>query len=70
MRKGGYFMKINGYCLYIKEQRHFDGDFEEAFNGNLLTEEMTLEIIREHMKKGNPLKIICGANIIKGENNE
>lgn len=58
-------MNIIGYCLWIQEQRHFDGDFEEAFNGNLLTEEMTVEIIREYMKKGNPLKIICNANITK-----
>lgn len=63
-------MNIQGYYLEIKEQRHFDGDYEKAFQGNLLTEEMTIEIIREHMKKDNPLEIVCGANIVYEENKE
>ena len=57
-------MNIIGYYLIIKEQRSFYGSFKKAFEGNLLSEEIVLETIREYVRNGNPLEIECGANIV------
>ena len=63
-------MKIVGYYLEIEEQRRFDGDFEKSFSGNLLSEKIFIETIREYMRKGNPLNIKCGANIVMDKENK
>ena len=58
---------IVGFYLEIEEQRRFDSDFEKSFSGNLLSENIVIETIREYIRKGNPINIKCGANIVADE---